>query len=172
MSVSSAKGYGLEGSFVIDTVTGSVVDVNITNGGFGYSLEDEFRIVSSAGQGAVLRPILISNQPFTLQGLVHDANGSIISSAQVDWNLSLDFNASEGNNSRVAELNASNGNFVSLNLYSTLRRYHGSIKDIEIISSGSGYAIGDIIDVDSPRGYGFEAVVSDINHNQAITAST
>ena len=104
-----------------------------------------------------------SSEPFALQAFVHDANGSIVASAQVDWNLSFDFNGSEGNNSRVAELNATSGNFVELSLYSTLRRYHGSIKNIEILSSGSGYAEGDTIKIHSINGYGFEAIVSEVN---------
>ena len=167
ISVTSAKGYGLEASLVVNT--GSVVDVNITNGGFGYSLEDEFSIVSP-GQDAVLKPILISDRPYTLQAFVHDANGSIVNSVPVDWNLFFDFNSSDGNNSRLAELNSTSGNDVALNLYSTLRRHHGSIKSIEILSGGTGYDINDTIDFTSINGYGFEAKVFDINDSSgAIT---
>ena len=167
ISVTSAKGYGLEASIVVNNER--VVDVNITNGGFGYSLEDEFSIVSP-GQDAVLKPILISDRPYTLQAFVHDANGSIVNSVPVDWNLFFDFNSSDGNNSRLAELNSTSGNDVALNLYSTLRRHHGSIKSIEILSGGTGYDINDTIDFTSINGYGFEAKVFDINDSSgAIT---
>ena len=77
----------------------------------------------------------------------------------MDWNLSFDFNASEGNNSRVAELNATSGNFVELSLYSTLRRYHGSIKDLEILSGGTGYAQGEKVTLNSINGFGFDGEI-------------
>ena len=51
------------------------------------------------------------DQPFNLNALVYDANGSIITpTPQIDWNITLDFNASDGNNSRVAQLEDSLGN--------------------------------------------------------------
>jgi hypothetical protein len=167
ISITSANGYGLEAIIDVNS-TGGVVDINLTKNGFGYSLEDEINIASTNGQGAVLRPILGASNPFAMQAYVHDSNGSIIHDAHVDWEVSFDFNASEDNNSRVAELNATEGNYVALNLYSTLRRYHGSIKDIEILSSGSGYVEGDTISIISTEGYGFKAKVSQTN-NGGIT---
>ena len=81
----------------------------------------------------------------------------------MDWNISFDFNGSEGNNSRMAELNATSGNFVELSLYSTLRRNHGSIKDLEILSGGMGYVMGEDVSINSINGYGFKAIVSEVN---------
>ena len=47
-------------------------------------------------------------QPFNLTGVVYDSNGSLVST-QIDWKIKLDFNSSEGNNSRVALLEDANG---------------------------------------------------------------
>ena len=102
------------------------------------------------------------DQSFNLNGVVFDANGSIID-AQIDWSIQLDFNASDGNNSRVAQLlgdsgirdvNAS-GDQVRLFLYSTLRQGVGSIKGFEILAGGSGYSENDRIRF--TKGYGFDA---------------
>ena len=66
----------------------------------------------------------------------------------------LDFNSSENNNSRIAQLILPNmtpghgdmnatGSSVDLYLYSLLRRGNGMIKEFEIINAGSGYSEGD-----------------------------
>ena len=74
------------------------------------------------GQQAELRPIFEVDHAFSLEAIVHDANGSILSEP-VDWNISFDFNASEGNNSRVAELNATTGSWTEFMFMDRLRIY-------------------------------------------------
>ncbi|MDA8805939.1 InlB B-repeat-containing protein [Opitutales bacterium] len=117
------------------------------------------------------------DQPFNLNALVYDANGSIITpTPQIDWNITLDFNASDGNNSRVAQfedslgnrdLNAS-GEQVKFFLYSTLRKGVGSINGFNILAGGENYALGDRLRFS--EGYGFDANITDINStNGAIT---
>ena len=83
------------------------------------------------------------DQSFNLNGVVFDSNGSIVSTP-IDWRIKLDFNASDGNNSRVALLEDGNGNRelnatgeeVSLYLYSTLRQGVGSIQSLEVLAVG------------------------------------
>ncbi|MEK9773869.1 MAG: hypothetical protein VW576_09930, partial [Opitutae bacterium] len=113
------------------------------------------------------------DQPFNLNGVVFDANGSIVDT-QIDWSIKLDFNASDGNNSRVAQLlgdsgirdvNAS-GDQVRLFLYSTLRQGVGSIKGFEILAGGNGYSAGDRIRFS--QGYGFDANVTEVDANNGI----
>ena len=109
--------------------------------------------------------------------LVYDANGSILTpTPQIDWNITLDFNASDGNNSRVAQLEDSLGNRdlnasgeqVRLFLYSTLRKGVGSINGFNILAGGENYAVGDRLRFS--EGYGFDANITDINStNGAIT---
>ena len=96
-----------------------------------------------------------------LEAIVHDANGSILSEP-VDWNISFDFNASEGNNSRVAELNATTGNYVGLNLYSTLRRHHGSVKEMKVIAGGIDYRAGEKVKLNSTNGFGFDGKIQKV----------
>ncbi len=107
-------------------------------------------------------------QPFNLNGLVFDSNGSFVST-QVDWRIKLDFNSSEGNNSRVAlledengdrEVNAS-GDQVKLYLFSTLRQGVGSVQGVEILGGGTGYSEGDRIRFS--EGYGFDANITDVD---------
>ena len=113
------------------------------------------------------------DQPFNLNGVVFDSNGSIVST-DIDWRIRLDFNASDGNNSRVAQFEDENGNRdinatgeqVSLFLYSTLREGVGSIQSIEILSGGSGYEEGDKILFS--EGYGFEANVTQTDSDGKI----
>ncbi|MDG1356174.1 MAG: hypothetical protein P8P90_08005, partial [Opitutales bacterium] len=110
------------------------------------------------------------DQPFNLNALVYDANGSIITpTPQIDWNITLDFNASDGNNSRVAQLEDSLGNRdlnasgeqVRLFLYSTLRKGVGTLNGFEISAGGAGYAEGDKLRFS--EGYGFDANITDVN---------
>ena len=113
------------------------------------------------------------DQPFNLNAVVFDSNGSIVSTP-IDWSIRLDFNASDGNNSRVAQFEDENGNRdinasgeqVSLFLYSTLREGVGSIQSIEILSGGSGYQNGDKILFS--EGYGFEANVTQTDSDGKI----
>jgi uncharacterized repeat protein (TIGR02543 family) len=118
------------------------------------------------------------DQPFNLNALVYDANGSIITpTPQIDWNITFqDFNASDGNNSRVAQLEDSLGNRdlnasgeqVRLYLYSTLRKGVGSINGFNILAGGVNYAVGDRLRFS--EGYGFDANITDVNStNGAIT---
>ena len=160
--IKGGNGYGFKAEISATVGSGSIDQINIEHGGFGYSVEDIIIVESELGQQAELRPIFEVDHPFSLEAIVHDANGSILSKP-VDWNISFDFNASEGNNSRVAELNATTGNYVGLNLYSTLRRHHGSVKEIEILSGGASYAKGDTIIANSINGFGFNATVSEVN---------
>ena len=79
-----------------------------------------------------------------------------VSTPQVDWKLSFDFNASEGNNTMLAqlvdgsntpghgELNAS-GNLVGLFLYSHLRKNKGIVKEFEIVDGGQNYQVGEAV---------------------------
>ena len=105
-----------------------------------------------------------------LTAFVVDANGSY-QNVPIDWQIHLDFNASDKNNSRVAQLedpsgtrdaNISNEEQVGLYLYSTLRESVGSVHDFEIVDGGENYQLGDRIRL-SGGGYGFEANITGIS---------
>ena len=116
---------------------------------------------------------VIHQRPLVLRAEVYEANGSRVSFPQVDWKLSFDFNASEGNNTMLAqfvdgsnspghgELNAS-GNLVALYLYSHLRKNKGIVKEFEIVDGGQNYQVGEAVTLQG-EGYGFAAVVSEVN---------
>ncbi|MDA7790543.1 hypothetical protein N8988_00625 [Opitutales bacterium] len=116
---------------------------------------------------------VIHQRPLVLRAEVYEANGSRVSFPQVDWKLSFDFNASEGNNTMLAqlvdgsnspghgELNAS-GNLVALYLYSHLRKNKGIVKEFEIVDGGQDYQIGDAVILEG-EGYGFVGLVSEVN---------
>ncbi len=116
---------------------------------------------------------VVHHRPLVLRAEVYEANGTRVSNPQVDWKLSFDFNASEGNNTRLAqlvdasnspghgELNAS-GNLISLYLYSHLRKNKGIVKEFEIIDGGQNYQVGEAVTLQG-EGYGFAAHVSKVN---------
>ena len=105
--------------------------------------------------------------PILLKATVLEKNGSINTSAVVDWKIHFDFNASDGNNSRVAQFEDAGGNRdlnvsgfqTDFYLYSNLRGRYGSVKEIKIISGGAGYSVGDTIELDGGA-YGFEANIT------------
>ena len=111
-------------------------------------------------------------QSLVLDACVYDANGSYVS-ATIDWQIHLDFNSTEGNNSRVAHFedtnttNVTNKEQVNLLLFSTLREGVGSVHGFEIVAGGSGYQQGDKI-ILSGAGQGFEANITDVNSSGAI----
>ena len=123
---------------------------------------------------APLSTVAAGKQPLHLSAIVLDANGSYqnTTSTSIDWSIHLDFNSSEGNNTRVAYLNKigtdlndtniSGSEQVGLYLFSTLHQGVGSVHGFEIAAGGSGYAAGDRILL-SGNGYGFEANITDTN---------
>jgi len=123
---------------------------------------------------------VVRHRPLKLRAEVYEANGTREINPMVDWKLSLEFNASEGNNSLVAqiidspltklgrgELNAS-GTDVELYLYSLLRKGSGIIKDLEIIDGGSDYQVDESISIFG-QGYGFEGRVKSVTAGGSIS---
>ena len=123
---------------------------------------------------------VVRHRPLKLRAEVYEANGTREINPIVDWKLSLEFNASEGNNSLVAqfidspltklgrgELNAS-GTDVELYLYSLLRKGSGIIKDLEIIDGGSDYRVDENISIFG-QGYGFEGRVKSVTPEGSIS---
>ncbi len=108
--------------------------------------------------------------PLSLKATVLEKNGSINTHAIVDWKIHFDFNASDSNNSRIAQLEDASGNRdvnatgsqVDLFLYSTLKGRYGAVKEVKIIFGGTGYSLGDTIQLDGDV-YGFEANITQIN---------
>ena len=159
-------------------------------GSWGYDVSESDRDKYVAGPRLVISPddsngtnpveawlssAFNGDVPLNLSATVFDTNGSRVSSPTVDWSFTMDFNASDGNNSRVVQfedalgnrdLNAT-GESVEVYLYSTLRQGVGSIKDFEIIAGGTGYANGDLVRL-SGNGYGLEANVTN-DANRSIT---
>jgi hypothetical protein len=107
-------------------------------------------------------------QPFNLTATVFDSNGSLVVT-DIDWRIKLDFNSSEDNNTRVAQLEDANGDRelnasgdqVKLYLFSTLREGVGSVQSVEILGGGTGYSEGDRIRFS--EGYGFDANITEVD---------
>ena len=114
----------------------------------------------------------VDEQPFNLTAAVFDSNGSLVPT-QIDWRIKLDFNSSEGNNTRVAQLENANGDRevnasgdqVKLFLFSTLREGVGSVQSVKILGRGEGYSNGDRIRFS--EGYGFDANIT-VDENGSI----
>ena len=143
----------------------------------------------SNGTNAIEGPLSsLSNGdiPFKLRAQVHEANGSIYGNAQIDWAIYFDFNSSEGNNTRIAQLEGYNaplqpdgkrelnatGDQVDLYLYSTLRRLYGTVKGFEILTGGFGYNESDVVTLESVSGYGLDANVTRVDTNGSIEEIT
>ncbi len=107
-----------------------------------------------------------SDRNTTFTARVFDSNGTELSLAEdnVSWSLEFDFNASEGeeSNSKIARLFGAkganglevNGTSVELCLFSTLRTGTGQVHGFEIVSPGTGYTDGILVELDG-AGYGF-----------------
>ena len=128
----------------------------------------------------LLSTVFHGDNPNLFRAEVFEANGSRIVSPVIDWNITsffTDFNASDGNNSRIAQLEDENGNrdlnasgeVINLYLFSTLRSSVGSVKSVEILAGGTGYSAGDQIFL-SGDGYGFDANVTTVDVNGSISA--
>jgi hypothetical protein len=134
--------------------------------------QPQARLIISPGDGngsnAVEVPLASAEYPErnqTFQVRVFDENGTELdaNSSVLSWSLTFDFNATEGNNSKVAQILdpngmgglEANGSSVQLSLFSTLRAHTGHIKGFEVISQGVGYTNGAPIRLNG-GGFGFE----------------
>ena len=92
-------------------------------------------------------------QPFSFNAIAYDADGNLTDTDNVQWELIFDFNATEGNQSKIASLSNQEGNNTFLTLHSTLQS--GKVKDFKIVSTGSGYSNNSIIRL-TAEGHDFE----------------
>ena len=122
-----------------------------------------------------LSTISSGEKPFNISAIAYNADGSM-ASPTINWKVIFDFNASDANNSRMAQLEGSDGlrgttatgEQVKLLLYSTLRKEVGSIDEIEILSGGTNYSVGDKLWFS--KGYGFDANITEVSEDDgAIT---
>ena len=111
----------------------------------------------AAGLNAVEVPVSNledGDRRFTFSALANDDQGNLLDVNDTTWELHFDFNATEGNQSRIASLSASSGSSTSILLRSKLRS--GRVVGAEIEQRGYGYTDGSAIYLIGP-GFGFEA---------------
>jgi hypothetical protein len=96
------------------------------------------------------------NYSFTLTAMIFDAEGNSIDANQTNWELLFDFNATEGNQSRIAYLTNTTGSSTSMYLYSGMRS--GRVIDVKVLQSGSNYTDGSQVYMVG-SGFGFEGVL-------------
>lgn len=114
-------------------------------------------------------------RPFQLRSIAYDENGSSVSTSSVEWSANLDFNSSEGNNSRVIQLENIdgtrgldiNGSQINVYLFSLLRK--GRVDDLEIIEPGQNYTAGSLIRL-AGEGTGFLAHITAVSLEGEIQA--
>jgi hypothetical protein len=111
---------------------------------------------------------LFKERPIQLRAIAYDENRTSVSTASVQWSAYLDFNSSEGNNSRIIQLEdengtrgqEANGSAVNAYLFSLLRK--GWVEDLNITHGGENYTEGSLVRL-SGNGDGFLARVSEVN---------
>ena len=142
--------------------------------GSGSALEYEQErliILPSDGNGtnAIEVPLSSASLPrdqlFTFQAVGYEQNGSLKDLSTLSWELISDFNASEGNNSKLGSLSNSSGSSTDLTLFSTLRR--GRVDSVKILAPGSGYSAGSIIKIFG-EGVDFDAMIGAVDSNGGI----
>jgi hypothetical protein len=83
---------------------------------------------------------LTGQQPFNFNAIAYDQNGNLLDTSGVNWQLIFDFNATEGNQSKVASITTTDGNTTDLILQSTLQR--GKVTGVQVLANGINYTNG------------------------------
>jgi hypothetical protein len=109
---------------------------------------------------------LTGKQSFTFEARAYEQNGTLRDSSNVSWQLLSDFNATEGNNSKLGTLSNLVGSSTDLTLFSKLQR--GRVNRVKILASGSGYSVGSKIELFG-EGVDFMATIAKVDSNGGIT---